>query len=65
MPLCISAISSKPLDSFRLRVCENFPNDTLTYTHTHTHMAHAILTDPLERRIYDKLGEEGVQRWRE
>lgn len=27
--------------------------------------AHTILTDPLERRIYDKLGEDGVQRWRE
>ena len=27
--------------------------------------AHSILTDPLERRIYDKLGEDGVRRWRE
>jgi len=27
--------------------------------------AYQILSDSLERRIYDKLGEEGVQRWRD
>jgi len=27
--------------------------------------AYKILTDPLERRIYDKLGDRGVQRWRD
>lgn len=27
--------------------------------------AYKILTDPLERRIYDKLGNRGVQRWRD
>jgi DnaJ-class molecular chaperone len=27
--------------------------------------AYKILTDPLERRIYDNLGDRGVQRWRD
>ena len=31
----------------------------------HISRAYTILSNPLERRIYDNIGEEGVQRWRD